>query len=155
MQIELVRAGAARATNVELSPAYEEAAAELVRDVSLSDQIERRVMDFAEAGDDVPAAEVVILHRVVCCYPHLSRLVGAAADRARWLLLLTFPNGSWLARLGGHGINLGMRLRRVDFRFYVHAPDAIFAVAREHGLRAAASQRGIFWQFAALERERR
>jgi Cyclopropane fatty acid synthase and related methyltransferases len=41
IQIELLKRGAARATNLELSPAYEEEAKRLLRELSLEDRAER------------------------------------------------------------------------------------------------------------------
>ena len=48
-------------------------------------------MDFAEAALEVAAADIVILNRVVCCYPDMPKLVGAAADHTREVLVLSFP----------------------------------------------------------------
>ena len=36
-------------------------------------------------------ADVVVLHRVVCCYPDYERLLGAAADHSRRLLVFSHP----------------------------------------------------------------
>src|SRR5712691_1151450 len=47
MQIELLRAGAERAVNVELSPAYEPEAEKLLRETGLEERVERHVLDFA------------------------------------------------------------------------------------------------------------
>src|SRR5690242_15766148 len=47
LQIELLKAGAERAVSVELTPTYEEVAAELLEQNGLSDRVERRVADFA------------------------------------------------------------------------------------------------------------
>ena len=50
IQLELLRAGAARAENVELSAAYEPYAAELLQAAGLEERVERRLLDFAAAG---------------------------------------------------------------------------------------------------------
>ena len=83
IQLELLQAGAARAENVELSPAYEPYAAELLQEAGLEGRVERHLLDFASQGDDVEPADVVILHKVVCCYPDYEALVGAAAAHAK------------------------------------------------------------------------
>ena len=49
-------------------------------------------------------------------------------------------------------INAWARLTRKEFRFFIHPPDAIAAVAREHGLRQAAAHTGRIWHVAAFER---
>jgi hypothetical protein len=73
IQLELLQAGAARAENVELSPAYEPYAAELLLDAGLEGRVERRLLDFAVQAEEVQPADVVVLHKVVCCYPTTSR----------------------------------------------------------------------------------
>src|SRR5436190_16718986 len=79
IELELLERGAERATNVELSGGYEEAAAELLAERGLVERVERRVADFVAAADIVPH-DVVVMHRVVCCYPDVDALVGAAAE---------------------------------------------------------------------------
>jgi hypothetical protein len=152
IEIELLRAGANRATNVELTPTYEEAANELLRQVGVADRVERRVADFADAGADVEPAGFVVLNRVVCCYPDMPRLAAAAAEHARDTLVLSFPNSRWWTRLGLSLVNFGFRVMRVQFQVFMHPPDKILAVAEQHGLRISISQRGIVWQVAALTR---
>ena len=74
IELELLAAGAQRATNVELSGEYEEAAAELIEERGLSERVDRRVGDFVT--EPVEPHDVVVMHRVVCCYPDVDRLVG-------------------------------------------------------------------------------
>ena len=152
IQLELLRAGAARAENVELSPAYEPYAAELLETAGLQGRVERRLLDFAAQGDEVQPADVVVLHKVVCCYPDYEALVGAAAVHARRQLALTFPRESWWLKLGIGTANLIERARRKTFRVYVHSPEAMIAVARSHGLEPTARHRGRLWEFCGLER---
>ena len=152
IQLELLRAGAARAENVELSPAYEPYAAELLQAAGLEGRVERRLLDFAAQGDEVPSADVVVLHKVVCCYPDYEALVGAAAAHAKRQLALTFPRESWWLKLGLGVVNLIERVRRKTFRVYVHSPAAMIAVARSHGLEPTARHRGRLWEFCGLER---
>src|SRR6266508_3682037 len=90
LEVELLEAGAERATNVELSPGYEEAAAELACERGFEQQVERRIGDFV-SEPNVTDADTVVLNRVVCCYPNYEALIGTAADRARRLLVFSFP----------------------------------------------------------------
>jgi hypothetical protein len=155
IQLELLQAGAERTVNVELSPAYEPYAAELLRAKGLDGRADRRILDFAGRADTVEPADVVVLHRVVCCYPDYETLVGAAADHARDQLVLTFPRDAWWTRIGLATINRLQRLRGKEFRVYLHAPSAILDVARSHGLETATRERGRLWELANLERSTR
>ncbi len=152
IQVDLLRAGAARAVSVELSPAYEEAARELLTAAGLMDRDERLIMDFAGEAGKVGSADVVIMHRVVCCYPDMEPLVAGAADRARRHLAISFPRASWWVRLGFVAANFWFWLRRVEFRTYVHPPRAILATAQSHGFLPVLEHRGWLWQLAVLER---
>ena len=152
IQIELLKAGMSRAVSIELTPTYEDAAAGLLRDAGLEDRVERRVMDFAEAAGDVQAADVVVMNRVICCYPDMPKLTGEAAEHARELLVLSFPKDRWWTRVGLALANLMFRVMRREFQVFVHAPDRILATAERRGLATALNQPGFLWQVAAMRR---
>jgi hypothetical protein len=152
LQLELLRDGVERAVNVELSPAYDVEADALVREAGVQERVERRVLDFARRAEEVAPADIVLMHRVVCCYPDMPGLVGAAADHARRVLALSYPPDTWAFRVAAHAINLWSRLMKHEFRFFVHEPTAIFSVAGEHGLQLVTKERRRFWEVAALER---
>src|SRR5256885_2718497 len=77
IQLELLRAGAARAVSVELTPTYEDVAMDLAAEAGRENRLQRKVMDFAQSAAEVEAADVVILNRVICCYADMPRLAGA------------------------------------------------------------------------------
>jgi len=152
IEIELLKAGMETAVNVELTPTYESAASELILEAGLSDRVERRVIDFAEAGTDVQSADVVVMNRVICCYPDMPKLVGAASDRARDLLVMSFPNRRWWTRLGLAVANFGFRVIRMQFRVFLHPPARILAAVEERGFQIRLNQSALIWQVVALER---
>jgi SAM-dependent methyltransferase len=151
IQLELLNAGAARTTNVELSPEYEPYAAELLGDDT---RVERRVGDFVRDADELEAADDVVLHRVVCCYPDPEALVGAAAEHARRRLVLSFPHDTALFRAGSAVFNAFLALTRTEFRTFVHPAAAILAPARARGLEPALDTRTRMWRIVGFERER-
>jgi magnesium-protoporphyrin O-methyltransferase len=152
IQIELLKAGLTRAVSVELTPTYEESAAELLREAGFEDRVERRVMDFVNAGSDIEAADIVVMNRVICCYPDLPRLAGAAADHARGLLVMSFPKERWWTRVMVWMANAGMGLMRREFRIFLHPMAQILATGEKHGLKLSVDRPGVFWQIAAMER---
>jgi 2-polyprenyl-3-methyl-5-hydroxy-6-metoxy-1,4-benzoquinol methylase len=153
IELELLADGAERATNVELSGGYEEAASALLSERGLSDRVNRRVADFVSEGDAVEPHDVVVLHRVVCCYPDVDALMGAAAEHARKRLVLTYPQEHLLMRLGLRVINLWLRVSGCGFRTYVHPVARILGTAEADGLRLVRCERqGFLWESAALVR---
>ena len=112
IQIELLKRGADRTLNLELSPAYESEATQLLRETGFEARGERRLHDIAVEPDAVAPADVVVLHRVVCCYPDYERLLGAAGARAQQLFVFSYPRRNALSRLLIAVQNLGFRIRR-------------------------------------------
>ncbi len=152
IQLELLRDGAATAVNIELATQYETVAAELIHERRLGERVERRLGDFVRESGAIAGADVVVMQRVVCCYPDADALVGAAADHARRMLLLTFPVERWWIRVGLAAENALFRLRGSTFRSFVHPAAAVVRVAQRHGMRVAEHHRGLIWQVIALER---
>ncbi len=151
IELELLAAGAARATDVELSGEYEDEAQKLLTERGLTDRVERRVGDFVTEA--VEPHDVVVLHRVVCCYPDVDALVGVAAERARRRMLLTYPQERLLTRAGISAINVFMRLSGSEFRVFVHPVTRMQAAAAARGLELSERRpRGLFWESAAYER---
>ncbi len=152
IQIELLKAGASRAFSIELTPTYEEVAVDLLREAGLEDRVERTVMDFAEAAGQVSGADIVILNRVICCYPDMPRLAGAAADHARQLLVMSFPRRTWWLRIGLAIGNALLSLTRRGFHIFLHPPREIVATSRQRGLQPVLDQEGVLWIVAAMRR---
>jgi magnesium-protoporphyrin O-methyltransferase len=152
IQIELLKRGAARSVNLELSPAYDEEAKQLLREASLEDRAERRLHDIAAEPDGVEAADIVVLHRVVCCYPDYERLLGAAAQRARRVLVFSYPPRNMVSRAFISVENFVFRLLRREYRSFAHPPSAMLGLLGERGLRRTFAHHTHVWQIAGLER---
>ncbi|HET7088488.1 MAG TPA: methyltransferase [Anaerolineae bacterium] len=134
LHIELLKSGAARATSVELSPAYVDAAREVAARTGFAEAVDHRLLDFAQQAGEVDAADVVVMNRVVCCYPDMPALVRPAAEHARRLLALVFPRDVWWMRLSGKMLNAWMALTRSAFRLYLHPPKAIVSTVKGAGM---------------------
>ncbi len=152
VQVELLKLGAGRTLNLELSPAYETEAARLIEEAGVEGRAERRVHDIAADPAGVEPADVVVLHRVVCCYPDYERLLGAAADHSRRLLVFSYPPRNVLSRLLLGSQNLIFRLRRKEFRTFAHPPARMLAVLEERGLVHTYAHLPVVWQIAGFER---
>jgi magnesium-protoporphyrin O-methyltransferase len=150
IEIELLKAGMAKAVNVELAPTYETAAGKLLGETGLADRVERKVMDFTAA--EVETADVVVMNRVICCYPDMPKLAGAAAEHAKGVLVMSFPNNRWWTQLGLSFGNFGFGLFRIQFRIFLHPPETILAAVEEHGFKTTFNNRGFLWQVAAFDR---
>ena len=152
VQLELLARGAASTTNLELSAGYEEAAAALIEEAGVRGRVDRRLVDIATDPDAVPPADVVVLHRVVCCYPDVERLLGAAARHARRLLVFSHPPRNAVTRSVLATENLVLRATGREYRAFAHPPAAMLAVLARHGLTPRSAHHGWVWQVVAVGR---
>lgn len=152
LQLELLRNGAARTTNLELVDAYDDEALELAKAEGVSDRITRRRVDVAATPDAVEVHDIVVLHRVVCCYPDYELLLTAAADHAARMLVFSHPPRNWVSRALIAVQNGGFRVARKSFRTFVHPPKAMVAVAEGRGLRTDYTHHGMAWHIVGLVR---
>jgi 16S rRNA G966 N2-methylase RsmD len=152
MGLELLRRGAASATNLELSSNYQQEAAALAAEQGVTGRAVHRLVDIAADPAAVEPADMVVLHRVVCCYPDYATLLGVAADHARRQLVFSFPPRNLASRAFVGAQNTVLRLSGRQFRTFAHPPSAMLAVLAEHGLRPALAHRGPVWRVAAATR---
>lgn len=152
LQVELLRRGAGTAEILEISRSYEEQARALLVEAGVADRATRRIHDIALDPDAVDPADVVLLHRVVCCYPDHERLLAAAGSHARRLLALSFPPRTVLARMMMTIDNVSHRARRNPFRMFVHDPAALVATVEAQGLVQAYWHHGLTWDVVGFVR---
>jgi hypothetical protein len=150
--VELLEVGASRARIVELSDAYDSAAAALAEERGVADRVERTIGDFVAIRDEVAPTDVVVLNRVVCCYPHMERMMTAAVERSGRYLGVVVPRDRWWNRAAIRVGNAYTSLRKCSFEAFVHATDEIDAVATAGGMAAAHRSHGPIWQTTVYER---
>jgi 2-polyprenyl-3-methyl-5-hydroxy-6-metoxy-1,4-benzoquinol methylase len=150
--VELLKRGAAKATTLELSSAYDDEARRLAEEAGVSDRMHRMVTDIATSPGDVDPADLVVLHRVVCCYPDYERLLGAAADHCRRRLAFSHPPRHIISRGVLAMQNAGFRLVGRQFRAFAHPPAAMVEQVVAHGMRLELAHPGIIWQVEGLQR---
>jgi len=134
---ELVRRGASRAMGIDLSPNSIELARSSTREEGLEGQISFVVANGAEIQLD--EHDVVVLDRVICCYPNANELVSHTAAAARRIYAFKLPRYEGPLRLFWR-ISFGFEnafhaLHRRDFRAYLHDVSEIDRWLREMGFR--------------------
>jgi 2-polyprenyl-3-methyl-5-hydroxy-6-metoxy-1,4-benzoquinol methylase len=152
LHVTLLRRGASHVTNLEISENYEAEAARVLADSGMTERVTRRFIDIAQAPEAVEPADVVVLHRVVCCYPDYDRLLRVAAGHARKALAFSYPASNLLNRLEFGAENLYRRLTGNDFRAFIHSPEAMLHAAQSEGLHVAYRHRAMDWDVLGLVR---
>jgi 2-polyprenyl-3-methyl-5-hydroxy-6-metoxy-1,4-benzoquinol methylase len=148
----LLEAGAATTLDVDVSRPYTEAAANEGERRGNRERMDFRIGDFVELAPALQPADVVTLDRVICCYPDMERLVDESAARAGRLYGVVYPRSSAPFRLARSVGNLFMRLRRMDFRLYIHETERVDRKIREHGFELAHRSSTLVWQIFVYRR---
>jgi magnesium-protoporphyrin O-methyltransferase len=152
VHVELLRRGAAHVTNLEISQNYEAEAARLLEEVGMTDRVTRRFLDIAQAPDAVEPADVVVLHRVVCCYPDYAKLLTIAARHARRTLVFSYPAANIINRLQFGAENLYRRLTGSDFRAFIHPPASMVRAAESDRMVVTYRRHAWDWDVVGLTR---
>ena len=148
----LLASGARAATDVDASGHYLAAARGEAERRGLADRVTFMRGDAVRLARDLPAADLVALDRVVCCYPNMEALVGVAATRTRRRLGIVLPRDTRWVRAAVALRNGWSALTRDPFRVYAHRTASLLAVAETAGLTLVSSHRGLFWESLILER---
>ena len=120
--------------------------------VDIHKRLVRRFLDIAAEPEGAEPADIVVLHRVVCCYPDYERLLSAAARHANRLLVFSYPPASHLNRTVNWSENSLRRIRGNGFRTYIHPPDSMIGVAAADGMRATYREHSRDWDVVGLVR---
>jgi hypothetical protein len=150
--LELLGAGASHLTDVDAARAYLVAARSEAERRGLADRTTFVHGDFVALADGIEPADVVTLHRVICCYGDWRALIDRSTARAKRLYGLVYPADRWWMRLAVRAGNLVTRLSGRRFRFYVHPEREMDTRVRGHGFRRVLHDRGLAWQTAVYER---
>lgn len=152
IQHELHAAGVVGITGVDASRAYLAMARREAERRGYAGDARYVYGDFVALAEQIEAADIVTLDRVVCCYPDMEALMRSAAARAGRFLGLVYPRASWWTKAGVAMLNLFPRLRGDAFRSFVHPTAAVEGVAAANGLRRIVHHEGGIWQVVVFAR---
>lgn len=152
LQEALLRQGVSRAVSVDASSSYLRAAETLAQERGYRERVDYIHGDFVDVADSVPAADVVTLDKVICCYPDMLPLVGKSADRAGRLFGAIYPRDNLPMRTVTRLQNARRRIARNDFRTYVHPERAITRLLLERGFELRSTARTLVWKVVVYAR---
>ena len=158
LAIEAVVRGASGATGYDLSPKAIDHARELASRRGVADRTTFGVGDGATF--ELPPADVVVLNRVVCCYPNADGLLERTLNAAGSVFAMTAPVSDGATGLFNRALTriwngwYALRKKKFgDFRTFVHDLDEIDRRVRTAGFRRVEHQRRrVVWDLAVYAR---
>ena len=149
---ELLGAGANQAVHVDASTAYLRAARSEVERRGHAGRVTFMHGDFLDLAAEIPAADVVTLDRVVCCYPNATQLLAASAAHARRMVALVYPRDNVFMRASAVVVNGLMRLKRSTFRTFIHPTRVVEGALEGAGFTRSYRRAGLAWQVVVFAR---
>lgn len=154
LDFELLANGVSSATLVDASPAYLDVAGREAESRKVADRLRCVVGDFAVLADGIESADLVTMHRVVCCYPDYASLLQAAAKHARRAFAFSYPRDRWYIHFWLALENVRRRLCGDPFRTFVHAPVEMEARVSQDGFVRIHRSRTFVWSIDVYARTR-
>jgi magnesium-protoporphyrin O-methyltransferase len=150
----LLDAGASVAVDVDASAPYLATARSEAERTGLGARVAFVHGDFVavEGRDGLAPTDLVGLDRVVCCYPDVDALVGAAARLTTRRLGIAVPPDGVLARIAVGSVNVWQRLIRSELRMHAHPHQAIATAAARFGLVLRRVEPAGIWRVLVFER---
>jgi SAM-dependent methyltransferase len=150
---DLLRAGARSVLDVDGSTAYLSAAQDEARRQGDVARIEYRHGDFVQLADGIEPADVVVLLRVLCCYPDMPALVQASARRARRSYGVIYPRSTWWMRAAAAAFDAVRPVAgSTSGPGYVHAERDVDRAIRGEGFESVVSDATFFWRIGLYRR---
>jgi magnesium-protoporphyrin O-methyltransferase len=143
--------GVSHSTHVDASTAYLQASKEEANRLGHGDRVTYLQGDFVALAPTLPAADIVTLDRVICCYHDMPALVGLSAARAGKFYALVFPRDTWWIKLGTPVVNFLLSLKRTPFRVFAHSTAQWIPRAR-HGFTLHQHRQFFIWQMLVYRR---
>ncbi len=141
----LIEQGAKSATGIELASKMLDEAKDWAKQRGLSEKTSYIEGDFISIANTIEPADIVIMDKVVCCYPDADSLIHRSLEKCLSAYALTYPRKTWYTRLGTQVLALIMKLSGSDFRPYVHDPVQIEKWITEQGYKKTNQNQTTVW----------
>lgn len=151
---QLVRLGASRAVGIDLTTETLDEARKQTNEDGLADRIEFRTGNGAT--DQLPPSDLVVLDKVICCYPDWGQLVdntSAAAGKAYGFVIPR--SDGWHGMFTRAFVAMGaffLKFKKCGFKPFVHDYALIHQHLDSKGFKRTHMSRGPIWMAVVYSR---
>jgi magnesium-protoporphyrin O-methyltransferase len=153
LHVTLLKQGAAKATGIDISTRMIATAQQLAAEMALQERTRYQQGDFVALHESVPAAEIALLDKVICCYQDAQTLIVRSTAKARKLYAVSYPRQSRLVRFGFRLAISLLKLLRVSFHPYYHSPAQIESWIAEQGFEKKYEKNTFVWAVQVYRRQ--
>jgi predicted TPR repeat methyltransferase len=145
--LEMLKHGASSCVGVDLSSAAIHEANEFAKESGFQDRARFEVGNAASTQQS--PSDIVVMDKVLCCYPDADSLLRTAFASSNSLLGFVVPRDEGLMRpvmrIGTGLINLVERVRKTGFRLYLHPLRSLDKLLVGNGFSQSSKAKSRFW----------
>lgn len=141
----LLEQGAKNAVGIELSDKMLLEAKDWAKQRGLTNKTTYIEGDFIELVNTLEVSDIVIMDKVVCCYPDADALINRSLEKCQDSIALTYPRKTWYTSLGTEILALILKLLGSSFRPYVHDPQQIELWITQQGFKKVFQKQTTIW----------
>ncbi len=105
-----------------------------------------------QMADEIRAADIVTLDRVICCYNDMKSLVRLSTERAKKLYGVVYPRDHLISEVLRLITDFVHWLKRSNYREILHSPTEVDRLIRKAGLKPFFDQQTIIWKVVVYRR---
>lgn len=152
LHLTLLTQGASSATGIDMAEGMLTEAKKLALELGVSGKVTYIAGDFVGLNGAIPAAHIVVLDKVVCCYPDPLALIRKSAAKSTETYAISYPRASWIARAAFQMSGWLGEILRWSFHPYYHEPYVIEQAIAEAGFVELFSATTVIWQVKVFAR---
>jgi magnesium-protoporphyrin O-methyltransferase len=150
---ELFKQGIRSSTHVDISGAYVQTFRSEAARHGLTGKIQSFHGDFLELHEQTQAASLVILDKVICCYPDYEALVKKSVAKARCWYVYSIPRDLWWVRFRLWVDDMIDRLKGRYLPVYYHPVKGIEDIIAANGFQKKEVRLKGWWRVAVFEKK--
>ncbi len=154
LHLTLLKQGAAKAIGIDISSKMIATAQQLATEMNLRNRTHYQQGDFVALHEHLPAADIAILDKVVCCYTDAQALIARSAAKTRRLYAVSFPRQSPFVRMIFRLTASFLKLLRTSFHPYYHSPAQIEKWIAEQGFEKKYHANTFIWAVQVYDRKK-
>ena len=146
LQRHVLAAGAVSAVGIDVAGGMIERAQAAAAQAGLEQRTTFLVGDAVERAAELPPAAVVVLDKVLCCYPEIDTLLQMSLERTQRLYAVVVPRPHWLVATVWRLAIAVFKLLRSSFHPFYHDWHRTAAAIAGAGFHRIFSARTLAWE---------
>jgi 2-polyprenyl-3-methyl-5-hydroxy-6-metoxy-1,4-benzoquinol methylase len=152
LHLTLLKEGAEQAIGVDMSEGMLREAKRFAETSGVAGRVHYVVGDFVQLSSSIPAGDITVLDKVVCCYENVQGLINAATAKTKSTFALSHPKENLLMKMLFKGHLTLAKMFRWSFHPFWHNWDEMASLIQARGFRLMYENSTISWHVLVYTR---